>query len=143
MALSKDVEIAKALAEKLHAGQVDKSGKPYIDHPMRVASRLDIPEEKVVCWLHDTVEDTGLTLAEVDCIFGEETARAVDAITHRADEPWERYLARVKENPIARQVKISDLIDNSNLSRLPNITMRDIKRQAKYNAALQYLMTDE
>lgn len=143
MALSKDVEIAKALAEKLHAGHVDKSGKPYIDHPMRVVSWLDTPEEKVVGWLHDTVEDTGLSLAEVERIFGAETARAVDAITHREDEPWERYLARVKENPIARQVKISDLIDNSNLSRLPNITMRDIKRQAKYNAALQYLMTGE
>lgn len=143
MALSKDVEIAKALAEKLHAGQVDKSGKPYIDHPMRVASRLDTPEEKVVGWLHDAVEDTDLTIADVEHIFGTETARAVDAITHREDEPWERYLMRVKENSIARQVKISDLIDNSNLSRLPTITMRDVKRQAKYNAALQYLMTDE
>lgn len=143
MALSKDVETAKALAEKLHAGQVDKSGKPYIDHPRRVASRLDTLEEKVVGWLHDTVEDTGLSLAEVERIFGRETAWAVDAITHREDEPWERYLMRVKENPIARQVKISDLIDNSNLSRLPTIMMRDVKRQAKYNAALQYLMTDE
>ena len=81
--------------------------------------------------------------AAVEQIFGAETAWAVDAITHREDESWERYLMRVKENPISRQVKISDLIDNSNLSRLSNITMRDVKRQAKYNAALQYLMTDE
>ena len=62
--LSQDVDTAKAWAERLHQGQKDKAGKPYIDHPARVAGRLKKAEEKVVAWLHDTVEDTGLPLQE-------------------------------------------------------------------------------
>ena len=139
--LSQDVETAKAWAEKQHQGQVDKSGAPYIGHPARVAGRLETPEAQVVGWLHDTVEDTGLTLEEVEAQFGKETMAAVDAVSRRPGEEWETYLRRVKENPTARIVKISDLIDNSNLSRLDHITMKDVLRQAKYNQALQYLMS--
>ena len=74
--------------------------------------------------------------------FGPETAAAVDAVSRRDGEEWDDYLKRVKQNPIARQVKISDLIDNSNLSRLQDVTMRDVERQARYNRALKYLLTD-
>ena len=142
MAYSADVEAARELAMRQHAGQVDKAGKPYITHPERVAAWLDFPEAQVVGWLHDTVEDTGLTLAEVEVRFGPETAAAVDAITRRAGENWDAYIARVKAHPLARLVKISDLIDNSNLSRIPSITLRDVARQAKYNAALRTLLED-
>ena len=138
--LSRDVEMAKSWAERLHQGQVDKAGQPYIGHPARVASRLETPEARVVGWLHDTVEDTGLTLEEVTEQFGPETAAALDTVTRRAWEDWDTYLLRVKANPIATQVKISDLIDNSNLGRIPHITMKDVKRQEKYNKALQFLM---
>lgn len=140
--LSKDIEAARLLAELRHQGQVDKSGKPYILHPARVAGRMQTPEEKVVGWLHDVVEDTGLSLCDIERQFGPETAAAVDAISRKEDEPWEEYLERVKQNPVARAVKISDLIDNSNLSRLENITLTDVRRQEKYNRALRFLMTD-
>ena len=140
--LSKDVESARLLAEQQHQGQADKSGKPYILHPTRVAGRMKTPEEEVVGWLHDVVEDTGLSLAEIEQQFGPETANAIDAISRRENEPWGIYLERVKKNQIARSVKISDLIDNSNLSRLDNVTMVDVKRQEKYNRALQFLMMD-
>lgn len=139
--LSQDIEMAKFLAERQHQGQVDKSGAPYIGHPARVAGRLETSEEQVVGWLHDTVEDTGLTLAEVEAQFGKETAEAVDAVSRKPGEDWEAYLCRVKQNPTARKVKISDLIDNSNLSRLEHITMKDVLRQEKYNRALQFLMS--
>ena len=138
--LSRDVETAKSWAERLHQGQLDKAGQPYIGHPARVASRLETQEARVVGWLHDTVEDTGLTLEEITEQFGPETAAALDAVTRRAWEDWDTYLLRVKANPIATQVKISDLIDNSNLGRIPHITMKDVKRQEKYNKALQFLM---
>lgn len=141
MPYSKDVQAARALATRLHEGQLDKAGKPYITHPQRVAERLTTPEAQVVGWLHDTVEDTGISLEELEARFGRETAAAVDAVSRREGEPWEDYLARVKANPMARQVKISDLIDNSNLSRIPHITMKDVKRQEKYNKALQFLMS--
>ena len=140
MAYSTDVEAAKALGTRLHAGQVDKSGQPYIGHPGRVAARLEDPEAQVVAWLHDTVEDTSLTLAEVEARFGADTAAAVDAISRRDGETWEAYLERVRANPVARAVKISDLIDNSNLSRLSVVTPRDVERQTRYNRALRSLM---
>ncbi len=140
--LSKDVETAKAWAYRLHAGQVDKAGQPYITHPERVAGRLRSREDQVVGWLHDTVEDTGLTLREIAAQFGEETAAAVDALSRRDGEDWEDYLRRVSGNETARRVKISDLIDNSNLSRIPDVTLRDVERQHKYNKALRYLLAE-
>ncbi|MBO4926394.1 MAG: HD domain-containing protein [Clostridia bacterium] len=140
--LSRDVKTAQEWAERLHQGQADKSGKPYIRHPARVAGRLQTPEAQVVGWLHDTVEDTGLSLSEVEKEFGIETAKAVDAVSRKDGEDWDAYLLRVKKNPIARQVKISDLIDNSNLSRLDHITIKDVLRQAKYNRALQLLLSE-
>ena len=93
-------------------------------------------------WLHDTVEDTGLSLPELEKEFGPETAAAVDAVSRRTGEEWDAYLLRVKQNPIARQVKISDLIDNSSLTRLEKVTIKDVERQAKYNRALKFLMTE-
>ena len=140
MAYSTDVEAAKALATRAHSGQTDKAGLPYITHPERVAGRLDTPEEQVVGWLHDTVEDTEVTIAEIEKEFGPETAAAVDAVSRRDGETWNAYLDRIQENPVARAVKISDLIDNSNLGRIPVVTMKDVKRQAKYNKALEKLV---
>ena len=142
MAYSTDDESAKALATRMHEGQTDKAGLPYITHPMVVAGRLDTPEAQVVGWLHDAVEDTALTLSEIEARFGPETAAAVDAVSRRAGEAWSDYLSRMRVNPIARQVKISDLIDNSNLGRLPVVTIKDVRRQAKYNEALKKLMEE-
>ena len=142
MPYSKDVEAAKALAVKMHEGQLDKAGLPYVTHPQRVASRLASPEAQVVGWLHDTVEDTALSLAEIEARFGAETAAAVDAISRREGEAWKVYLQRVKANPVAREVKISDLIDNSNLSRVPDVKIKDVKRQARYNRALRELLEE-
>ena len=140
MAYSKDVEAAMALATRAHEGQLDKAGNPYITHPQRVAARLETPEARVVGWLHDTVEDTPLTVADIEARFGPETAAAVDAISRREGEDWEDYIDRVAANPLARQVKISDLIDNSNLGRIPRVTLRDVARQKKYNRALKKLL---
>lgn len=143
MAYSTDIEAAKSLATKAHEGQTDKAGLPYITHPERVASRLSTPEAQVVGWLHDTVEDTPLTLSDISKKFGPETAAAVDAISRRDGEKWSDYIDRVAANPMARQVKVSDLVDNSNLTRIPHVTLKDVKRQAKYNKALKKLMEEE
>lgn len=137
---SRDVETAQAWAWERHQGQTDKAGLPYVTHPERVAARMERDEEKVVAWLHDTIEDTGLTHAEIERQFGPVTAEAVDAISRGGEESWDHYLVRVKADPLARAVKISDLIDNSNLSRIPAVTLADVKRQKKYNRALFLLM---
>ena len=112
MAYSTDVEAARLLATQAHSGQTDKAGLPYITHPMRVAGRLVTPEAQVVGWLHDTVEDTTVTLSEIEARFGPDTAAAVDAISRRDGEAWSDYLDRVAANPVARQAKISDLISD-------------------------------
>lgn len=143
MSYSIDVAAARALATKAHEGQTDKAGLAYITHPERVASRLDSPELQAIGWLHDTVEDTPITLRDIGAAFGPETAAAVDAISRRNGEPWSDYLERVAANPMARQVKISDLIDNSNLSRIPHVTLKDVERQKKYNKALKKLLEEE
>ena len=142
MPYSTDVEAARDLAAKMHEGQLDKAGLPYITHPERVAARMAAPEARVVGWLHDTVEDTALTLSEIQARFGPQTAASVDAISRRAGEAWDDYIERVKADPVARQVKISDLIDNSNLGRIPRVTLRDVERQARYNAALRRLLEE-
>lgn len=136
-----DVEKARALAERLHAYQTDKSGQPYVGHLARVAADVETDEARVVAWLHDSVEDTDLTVADVAAEFGPDTAHAVDCMTHRSGDSYEAYLARVKTDPVARLVKISDLTDNSNLTRLRTVTLRDVARQAKYNRALRYMLT--
>ena len=143
MSYSIDVTAARALATKAHEGQIDKAGLPYITHPERVASRMENPEAQVIGWLHDTVEDTPITLRDIEANFGPETAAAVDAISRWDGEPWSDYLDRVAANPMARQVKISDLIDNSNLSRIPQVTLKDVERQKKYNKALKKLLEEE
>ena len=143
MSYSIDVAAARALATKAHEGQTDKAGLPYITHPERVALRMESPVLQVIGWLHDTVEDTTLTVKDIAERFGPETAAAVDAISRRDGEKWSDYLDRVAANPMARQVKISDLIDNSNLSRIPHVTLKDVERQKKYNKALKKLLEEE
>lgn len=140
MALSTDVVKAKSLAIMAHNGQVDKAGDAYILHPCRVAENVSTPAEKVVAWLHDVVEDTGITLGTIRVMFGEDTAKAVDAITHRKGESYEDYVARAKENEVAKAVKIADLIDNSNLTRLKKIGEKDILRVMKYCRALAFML---
>ena len=140
MALSYDVYRARNLAAMAHEGAVDKAGAPYILHPMRVAERLSTPEERVVGWLHDVVEDTSVTLEEIREMFGAETAAAVDAITHREGESWSDYLCRVKANETAKAVKLADLTDNMNLTRFETVTAREVARAEKYLRAMRFLM---
>lgn len=89
--------------------------------------------------MHDSVEDTGITLDEISSLFGESVAQAVDAITKRNGEPYQDYLNRVKANPIARLVKIADLSHNMDLSRLPVVTEKDLARREKYINAKEFL----
>lgn len=136
------VQRAAAIACKAHANQVDKSGKPYIGHIERVAARVAGDEAKCVALLHDVLEDTDiLPAAEMRRIFGDAITDGVLSVTRREDESYEAFVRRAGENPLGRQVKIADLIDNSNLSRLDHITITDVQRQRKYNDALMYLLS--
>ncbi|MDG6829118.1 HD domain-containing protein [Glaesserella parasuis] len=134
---------AKLLAKQLHANQVDKAGKAYVEHLQSVADGLVQPtdDELAVAWLHDSVEDTAISLAQIKAEFGSVVANAIGAITKRKGESYETYLKRVKANDIARKVKIADLTHNMDLSRLAKVTEKDIVRQQKYQQAKLFLLT--
>lgn len=113
------VELARGVAVGAHAGQQDKAGLPYITHPARIAARASTFEERVLAWLHDVVEDTDVTLKDLATAgFPESIVLQVDALTHRKNEPRLEYYARIMRWPVARQVKLLDIDDNSNPDRL-------------------------
>ena len=121
------------LATKHHKGQVDKAGKPYIKHPIRVMKKLTLTDEKIVAVLHDIVEDTSVTLEYLkelgynSCIIN-----SIDCLTKRDGENHENYINRVMSDTVASMVKLSDLEDNMDMSRLKEITEKDKKRLEKY-----------
>jgi (p)ppGpp synthase/HD superfamily hydrolase len=137
---------ARALAEHAHASQVDKAGRPYIEHLARVASVVaDHPVSpalsQAVAWLHDSIEDTDLNEQDLTAAgMPREVVTAVTAITHIPHEPRENYYTRLRRNELARLVKLADIADNSDpgrLSLLDEPTRRRLER--KYTAARQAL----
>lgn len=131
---------ALAIAKDAHKGQVDKAGVDYIQHPLFVASLVEGELAKTVALLHDVVEDSDWTLEDLRKEgLPEEVVQAVGILTKKRNENYEEYILRVKQNPLARQVKLADLKHNSDLSRLANVTDRDRKRVAKYQKAISFL----
>lgn len=113
-----DSDQALIFAAQKHAGQKDKNGEPYMLHVIRVwmKARKETFDENIhmVALLHDVVEDTDATFADIEARFGVRIRAAVDAITKRKGEPLDDYLARVMADPIARRVKLHDAKDNFN-----------------------------
>ena len=133
-------ERAIALAATAHAGQTDKAGAPYILHALRVMLRCETNEERMAAVMHDMVEDCGWTLDQLRAEgFPEPVVEAVDAVTRRDGETYEDFVLRARLHPIGRRVKLADLADNSDLSRLPEVTPRDQARLEKYRRAMDAL----
>ena len=133
-------EKAYEIAKRAHLGQIDKAGEDYIKHPEKVASFVNSDEEKAVAYLHDVIEDTELTLEDLrEYGFSKEVLEAVDVITKKKGQDYQTYLNSVKENKLARVVKLADLRHNSDLTRLINITEKDIERKEKYQKAIDFL----
>lgn len=133
------IETADQFAEKVHAGQVDKSGVDYINHPRAVAALVEKPEEKIVALLHDTIEDTDTTMEELREIFGDEIAEAVLTLTHREGEDYFDYVARAAQSHLTRAVKMADLTHNMDTRRLNEVTEKDLRREEKYKKAYDML----
>ena len=137
------VETAFELALKAHKGQVDKAGKAYIMHPVRVASKFTEDHLIIVSLLHDVVEDTDIQLDQIEPMFGKEIALAVDGLTRREGESYDDFISRCSGNELSRCVKIEDLKDNMDLTRLKTIGEKDLARVGKYRKALDYLLKCE
>jgi (p)ppGpp synthase/HD superfamily hydrolase len=134
------LERAIAIAEKQHTGQVDKAGRPYIDHPLRVMQAMSNDAERIVAILHDVIEDTDCTLDQLAAEgFPVYILEALDSVTRRDDETYEAFVARAARNPIGRRVKYADLQDNADLSRIAAPTAADIARTEKYHRAMAQL----
>ena len=134
------LEGAIAIAAQAHAGQTDKAGLPYILHPLRMMLTLATEAERIVAVLHDVVEDTPITFDDLHAEgFTEEILAALDSVTKRDNEDYEAFVLRSAGNAIGRRVKLADLHDNSDISRIPSPTERDYARLEKYKRAIATL----
>lgn len=123
-----------------HGDQQEKNGQPYAFHPIRLALQMKTDAERIVALLHDIVEDTNMTLDDLaDEGFAPEVVEAVRLLTHTPSEDYDAYIARIATNPLARKVKLADLADNMDLSRIPSPTDRDRARMEKYKRAFATL----
>jgi len=130
---------AQALAAAAHHGQLDKAGRPYIEHPIEVSRIVRLQggneDAQIVALLHDVVEDTAVSLGDLQSLgYPDAILHAVEALTHRDDESRESYIARVHADPIARCVKYADLTTNSDPARLSYLP---VETQARLTAKYQ------
>ena len=131
---------AMNLAYNAHHGQFDKGGVPYIFHPIHLAEGMDDEISTVCALLHDVVEDTDITLSDLEKMgFPEEVIRVLSLLTHDENVPYMDYVAEIAKNPVARKVKIADLMHNSDATRVDAIDNRMKERFEKYARALDYL----
>ena len=132
---------AKEIARAAHEGQVDKAGKPYIEHPMRVMNMGKSMEEKIAGILHDVVEDSEWTFEMLEKEgIPKDVMDALRCVTKLSeDEDYDHFIARVKTNPLAVKVKLNDLKDNMDITRLEEVTEKDLARLNKYIRAYRQL----
>jgi (p)ppGpp synthase/HD superfamily hydrolase len=150
-----NLEKAIKIAVEAHTGQLDKGDNPYILHPLRVMLSLNTEEERIVGVLHDVVEDcdgwTWDRLTEEGC--SPDVIEALQSVSKTPEEEAEyrslsedrklghylEFIKRANANMIARNVKIADIRDNLDISRIDDITRRDVNRLNRYKAALKLL----
>lgn len=134
---------ALKLCFNAHKDQLDKSGVPYVFHPFHLADKMNDENTTIVALLHDIVEDTDYTLKDLrEMGFNEEVLGAIELMTHGDDVPYMDYVAKIKENPIAKKVKLADLRHNSDITRLDTITQKDLDRAEKYKKAILLLESE-
>lgn len=131
------IERAIAIAAEAHEGQIDKAGAPYVFHPLRLMMRMATIEERIVAVLHDVVEDSAITFEDLEKEgFSTAVLEALESVTRRPSENYDKFVLRAATNPIGRRVKLIDLEDNCDLSRISAPTERDFSRIEKYRRAI-------
>jgi len=135
--MTQTLERAIAIAATAHAGQLDKGGAPYILHPLKVMLRMTSLEERIVAVLHDVVEDCGISFDDLRKEgFSEDVLTAIESVTKVPGESYEDFVDRAAQNPIGRVVKLADLEENSDLSRIASPSWEDLERIEKYRRAI-------
>ena len=140
MIYTPETKRAMTLCFDAHKEQVDKSGLPYVFHPFHLAEQMSNENTTVVALLHDVVEDSDYTFADLQELgFSETVLAALRLLTHDESVPYMDYVAAIKKNPVARAVKLADLRHNSDLSRMDEVTETILARREKYLAAIRLL----
>jgi guanosine-3',5'-bis(diphosphate) 3'-pyrophosphohydrolase len=135
-----NIEVAIGIALKAHEGQIDKGGNPYVLHPLSVMTKVGSIHEKIVAVLHDVVEDSDMALEQLKQYgFSSEIVDAIDQLTKREGEPYDDFITRCKMNPISRKVKVADIRDNMDMTRMKEPGQKDFIRLEKYLRALSVL----
>ena len=131
---------ALKLCFDVHKEQVDKSGLPYVFHPFHLAEQMETEDTTIVALLHDVVEDSDLTLDDLRQMgFGDAVIAALALLTHDPAVEYMDYVRAIKDNPIARAVKLADLRHNSDLTRLDTLDEKALARREKYLQAMALL----
>ncbi len=140
MIYTENTKKALRLCFDAHKDQEDKSGMPYVFHPFHLAEQMETEETTVVALLHDVVEDSDYTLEDLKAFgFSGAVTEAVALMTHADDVEYMDYVRKIKDNPIAKAVKLADLRHNSDLSRLDEVTEKALNRREKYLKAIELL----
>lgn len=135
-------KIAMRIAFDAHKNQTDKSGVPYIYHPIHLAEQMEDETSTIVALLHDVVEDSITTFNDlVELGFPDEVINALKLLTHNKNIKYMDYIQLISENEIAKKVKLADLRHNSDLTRLEKVNKKDTQRVFKYKEAIK-LLTD-
>jgi (p)ppGpp synthase/HD superfamily hydrolase len=135
------LERAIEIAVQAHKEQLDKSGHPYILHPLRVMGRGHTEVEKICGVLHDLVEDTHWTFDDLlKEGFSGEVLKVLRLVTKDPEEDYTRFIERISSHPVAIAVKLNDLADNLDITRLDYLHEQDVTRLNKYLAAWKKLV---
>lgn len=132
--------LAIKIAYKAHMDQNDRSGIPYILHPLHVAEQMKDETTTIVALLHDVVEDTSVTLDDLRRYgFSKEVLDAIEVLTHKDGVKYLDYIRTVANNPVARKVKVEDIRHNTDLTRTTNMNDKVFKKLPIYKEALEIL----
>ena len=136
-----NLERAIEIAQEAHKGVKDKGGHDYIHHPIRVMHAMSNDQEKIVAILHDVVEDSDWTFERLkEEGFEDSVIESLRCVTkYSEEEDYQEFIRRAATNKIATKVKMADIEDNLDLSRLGTLTEKDLTRIEKYKKALKYL----
>ncbi|MBQ9843069.1 MAG: GTP pyrophosphokinase [Oscillospiraceae bacterium] len=136
-------KMALRLCFQAHRDQLDKGGMPYVFHPFHLAEQMLDEDTTVLALLHDVVEDTPYTLADLARMgFPQKVLEALALMTHDPAIPYMDYVAKIKANPLARAVKLADLRHNSDITRLEHVDARTLARIEKYRQAMELLESE-
>lgn len=138
-----NLERALAIATLAHAGQQDKAGEPYILHPLRMMLKLESEEERQTALLHDVLEDTAVTLKDLqEAGFSDAVLEAVQLLTRQPEETRMEAAQRAAQNPLALRVKLADNADNLNPKRIPEPDEDDLVRMREYRRIRRFLLQE-